>query len=81
LDSEFVIDLLEYLADELRPVIVDDSSGYTDAVKHVMVDELDHFWCLYFLQGDPFREVIRYDQDESMSSGVKVMQENCFEVW
>ena len=53
------------------PVIVDDSSGYTEAVEHVILDELDHIWYLYFLQGDgfhPFREVFRYGQDESMSS-------------
>jgi len=72
LDSEFVTESLECLADELRPVIVDDLSGYTAVVEHVMLDELDHVWCLYFFQGDnfhPFREVIHYGQDESMSSG------------
>jgi len=41
LDFEFVTESLECLANELRPIIVDDSSGYTEAVKHVMLDELN----------------------------------------
>jgi len=55
LDSEFVTELLECLANELGPFIVDDSSEYTKAVKYVMLDELDHVHCLYFLQGNNFR--------------------------
>ena len=52
--------------------IVDDSSGYTKTVEDVILDKLDHIWCLYFFQGDnfrPFREVIYYGQYEAMSSG------------
>jgi len=52
---------------------MDDSSGCTKAVEHMMLDELDHIWCLYFLQGNsfcPFREVIRYDQHEMVSLNV-----------
>ena len=46
---------MECLAEEVMPVIMDDLSGYTEAVKYVMVDEIDHVWCLYFLQGNSFR--------------------------
>ena len=51
------------MADELGSIIVDKSPGYTKVVEHVMLDELDYVWCLYFLQGNnfhPFREVISY---------------------
>ena len=57
---------------ELVSIIVDNSSGYTKAVEHVMLVELDHVWCLYFLQGNGFRlfrEVISYGQDEAMFFG------------
>ena len=40
---------LECLADELGSIVVDDSWGNTESVEHVMFDELDHIWCLYFL--------------------------------
>jgi len=72
LDSKFIAELLKCLTGELGPVIVDDSSGHTKAVEHVMLDEVDRVWCLYFLQGNnfyPFREVIGYGQDEEMSFG------------
>ena len=36
---------------KLGSIIVDDSSGKTIAVEHMMLDEFDHIWCLYFLQG------------------------------
>ena len=61
---------MECLADELGSIIVNDSSGYTKAVEHVILDELDHDWCLYFLYRNnfcPFREVICYGQDEVIS--------------
>jgi len=60
------------LADELWSIIVDDSSGYTKLVEYAMLDELNHVWCLYFLQGNSFRqfrEVIHYGQDDVMSFG------------
>jgi len=40
---------------------MDNSSNFTEAIEHVMFDELDHIWHLYFFQGNsfrPFREVI-----------------------
>ena len=60
------------MADELGSIIVDDSSGYTEAIEHMKFDELDYLWCLYFLQGNnfySFREVICYGQDKAMSFG------------
>jgi len=72
LDSEFITELLKFLADELGPVVVNDSSWHIKAVEHVMLDELDYVWYLYFLQGNrfrQFREVIHYGQDEAVSSG------------
>jgi len=60
---EFITKPLEYLVDELGAVIVDDSSGHTKVVEHMMFDELDHIWDLYFQQGNNFnliRDVICY---------------------
>jgi len=37
------------LDDKLGSIIVNDLSGFTKAVEHVMLDELDHVWYLYFL--------------------------------
>ena len=60
---ELVAESLGCLADELRPIIMDNPLWHAKAVDHVMFDELDHVRCLYLLQGDslcPFREVISY---------------------
>ena len=51
LDSKFVTEPLEFLADELGHVIMNDSIGHTKIVEHVMLDELDHVQCLHFFQG------------------------------
>jgi len=51
------------LADELRPIIMDNPSWHTKAVDHVMFNELDHVRCLYLPQGysfSLFREIISY---------------------
>ena len=40
------------LADELRPIIMDNLSWHAKAVNHVMFDELDHVRCLYLPQED-----------------------------
>ena len=42
LDSEFITESLECLADELGFIVVDNLLGYTKAVEHVMLDELEH---------------------------------------
>jgi len=36
------------LGSRIWAVIVDDSSGHPKVVEHVLHDELDHVWCLYF---------------------------------
>ena len=72
LNSKFITEPLKYLANKLWSIIVDNSSGCTKPVEYVMLYELDHIWCLYFLQGNnfhPFREVIYYGQVEVMSFG------------
>ena len=61
--SELVVESLECLADELRPIIMKNLSWHAKAVDHVIFDEFDHVRCLYLLQGDslcPFGEVIGY---------------------
>jgi len=49
LGSEFITESLKCLADDLELVIMDDSSRYTKMVEHMMLNELEHIWCLYFL--------------------------------
>jgi len=60
LNSEFIAEYLKRLADELGPIIVDDSLRHAKVVCYVMLDEFDLVGCFYFLQGDsfhPFGEV------------------------
>jgi len=42
LDPKFITEPLECLADELRSIIVDNSSGYTEVIWHMMLDEPGH---------------------------------------
>ena len=63
MDSELLTESLKGLADELRPIIMDDPSWHTKAVNDVMFNEFDHVRCFYLPQRDsfsPFREVIGY---------------------
>ena len=39
---------MEWLADKLWSVVMDDSSWDAKAVDDVVVDEVDHINCLYF---------------------------------
>jgi len=48
LDSELVASL-ECLADEQRPIIVNNSSWHAEAIDHVMFYEFDHVRCLHLL--------------------------------
>ena len=62
-ESELVVESQKRLADELRPIIMDNPSWYAKAVDYVIFDKLDHVRCLHFLQRDslhPFGEVISY---------------------
>ena len=63
MNSKLVAESLEYLANEQRPIIVDNLSWHAKAVDYVMFDKLDHATYFYLLQRDnlyPFREVIDY---------------------
>ena len=63
MDSELVTEFLERLADELRPIIMDNSTWHAKMVDYMMFDKLDHVRCFHYLQRDslhPFREVISY---------------------
>jgi len=63
LDSKFISESFERLADKLGSIIIDYPSRHTKAVYYVMLDEFDHVERLYFLQGDGFNifgEVIDY---------------------
>jgi len=51
LDFEFVVESLKRLADELGPIIVDDSSGHVKAVYYVMFDKFDHVRRFYSFKG------------------------------
>jgi len=42
LNFELVIESLKHLADELRFIIVDNSSRFAKVVNYVMLDESDH---------------------------------------
>jgi len=42
LDSEFITEHLECLANKLGSIVMDNSLGYAKVIKHVMLDELDH---------------------------------------
>jgi len=63
LDPELVVESLKGLADELRPIIMDNPSWYAKEVDHVIFNKLDHVICLYLSQGNsfsPFGEIIDY---------------------
>ena len=63
LDSELIAESLEYLADELRPIIVNNLLWHAKVVDYMMFDKLDHVRRLHLLQRDnlrPFGEVIGY---------------------
>ena len=62
-DSKLVAEPLKGLADELGPIIIDNSSWHAKAINDVMFNKFDHVRYLYFPQRDsfsPFREVISY---------------------
>ena len=42
MDPELVIKPLKCLAEKLGFIIMDNSSGHTKVIEHVMLDELDH---------------------------------------
>jgi len=49
LDSELIAESLEYLADELRPIIVNNLLWHAKVVDYMMFDKLDHVRHLYLL--------------------------------
>jgi len=49
LDPKLVVEFLECLANELRPIIVNNPSWYAKAIDHI--NELDHIRCFYLLKG------------------------------
>jgi len=54
LDSEFVTESLEGLADKLRPIIMNNPLWHAKVVDHMMFNKLDHVRYLYLPQGDSF---------------------------
>jgi len=52
LNSELITESLERLADELRPIIMENLLWHTKAVDHEMFDKLDQVRCLHLLQRD-----------------------------
>jgi len=61
-DFELAAESLERLADELKPIIMDNPSWHAKVIDYMMFDKLDHVRCLHLLQRGslrPFGEVIK----------------------